>query len=107
VVDVRSGATSEVRFALVPATVRELEFRVPPGDPSISVMVRVTSSDGTREYAAWHPYSWRKGDLLRCEVQGLLRGNYRLEARSGSGRTVSTWFEVDDLEHSETLRSAL
>jgi hypothetical protein len=100
-VDVVAGQVTEAELTLVPATTRTFVVRVPAEDPATRLSMRVTSRDGA--FVWEHENTYRSRDRFAFDVEGLVPGSYRLEARTRRAVTgvLVHEFAVLDL-HRET-----
>lgn len=95
VVEVRSGETTAIELELVPATERVLALRVPSGDPSTHVRLRVLDAAGNT--VEDDELTYRELDCFWRGVLGLTGGTYRVEAHSPTGRSLLGELFVPDL----------
>jgi hypothetical protein len=100
-VQVVAGEIADVELVLQPATVRTFVARVPTEDPATRLAFRVTSDDGT--FLWEYENTYRGKNCFAVDVEGLVPGDYRLEARSPRAATgvLVHEFAVHDL-HPET-----
>ena len=99
-VEVVPGTISEVELALQPATSRTLSFRVPTGDASVRLDLRVRDERGdvVEDYTGPMRNAMRNGDAFGLIIGGLVPGAYSFEARTDNGRSAAGSFDVLDLE---------
>lgn len=96
-VEVVAGQITEVELVIVPATTRTFVVHVPAEDPATRLFMHVTTGDGT--FVWTHENTYRGRDNFTFDVEGLVPGAYRLEARSPRAATgvLVHEFEVLDL----------
>jgi hypothetical protein len=100
-VEVTAGEVTEVELEIVPSTTRTFVARVPTEDPATRLAFRVTSTDGA--FVWEYENTYRRQHSFAVGVEGLVPGDYRLEARSPRAATgvLVHAFSVLDL-HPET-----
>jgi len=104
-VDVLPGRTTWVEVTLVPATTRTIEVLVPETAPFVRLDLKVSSSDGKTCWDEEVTCRARGGRFVH-DVQGLLTGTYRLEARSPGGGRLEAEFQVLDLGRASPIEVA-